>query len=116
MCTCLVHQLVSVAGDQHLAQANDKLLHLTQALVQLVMSISKSTMSPTAAVNAMFPVAAHTCLIPRDSMCHARLKHCSKQIVKLVITMSLSFFFFFFFFGRERYSLHKCNDSNLKSM
>ena len=25
-------------------------------------------------------------------------------------------FFFFFFFGRERYSLHKCNDSNLKSM
>ena len=26
------------------------------------------------------------------------------------------FFFFFFFFGRERYSLHKCNDSNLKSM
>ena len=25
-------------------------------------------------------------------------------------------FFFFFFFWRERYSLHKCNDSNLKSM
>ena len=25
-------------------------------------------------------------------------------------------FFFFFFFGRERYSLHECNDSNLKSM
>ena len=29
---------------------------------------------------------------------------------------SFFFFFFFFFFGRERYSLHKCNDSNLKSM
>ena len=27
-----------------------------------------------------------------------------------------AFFFFFFFFGRERYSLHKCNDSNPKSM
>ena len=26
------------------------------------------------------------------------------------------FFFFFFFFGRERYSLHKCNDNNLKEM
>ena len=26
------------------------------------------------------------------------------------------FFFFFFFFRRERYSLHECNDSNLKSM
>ena len=25
-------------------------------------------------------------------------------------------FFFFFFFGRERYSLHKCNDNNLKEM
>ena len=24
--------------------------------------------------------------------------------------------FFFFFFGRERYSLHKCNDNNLKEM
>ena len=23
---------------------------------------------------------------------------------------------FFFFFGRERYSLHKCNDNNLKEM
>ena len=30
--------------------------------------------------------------------------------------VSWLFFFFFFFFGRERYSLHKCNDSNLKSM
>ena len=26
------------------------------------------------------------------------------------------FFFFFFFFGRERYSLHECNDNNLKEM
>ena len=26
------------------------------------------------------------------------------------------FFFFFFFFGRERHSLHKCNDNNLKEM
>ena len=26
------------------------------------------------------------------------------------------FFFFFFFFGRDGYSLHKCNDSNLKTM
>ena len=24
--------------------------------------------------------------------------------------------FFFFFFGRERYSLHKCNNNNLKEM
>ena len=31
-------------------------------------------------------------------------------------TIMSSLFFFFFFFGRERYSLHKCNDSNLKSM
>ena len=30
--------------------------------------------------------------------------------------LTTHFFFFFFFFGRERYSLHKCNDSNLKSM
>ena len=30
--------------------------------------------------------------------------------------LSRLFFFLFFFFGRERYSLHKCNDSNLKSM
>ena len=29
---------------------------------------------------------------------------------------TITSFFFFFFFGRERYSLHKCNDSNLKSM
>ena len=25
-------------------------------------------------------------------------------------------FFFFFFFGRDGYSLHKCNDSNLKTL
>ena len=24
--------------------------------------------------------------------------------------------FFFLFFGRDRYSLHKCNDNNLKEM
>ena len=37
--------------------------------------------------------------------------------VQLAMRGLLSWFvFFFFFFGRERYSLHKCNDSNLKSM
>ena len=32
------------------------------------------------------------------------------------VPMQFFFFFFFFFFGREGYSLHKCNDNNLKSM
>ena len=31
-------------------------------------------------------------------------------------SLMLEAIIFFFFFGRERYSLHKCNDSNLKSM
>ncbi len=30
--------------------------------------------------------------------------------------LASEFFFFFFFCGRDGYSLHKCNDSNLKSM
>ena len=36
--------------------------------------------------------------------------------LRLAVLHSIFFFFFFFFFGRDGYSLHKCNDSNLKTM
>ena len=53
----------------------------------------------------------HACFCPPT-------KHDTKldQLNKAKEKQALFFFFFFFFFGRERYSLHKCNDSNLKSM
>ena len=40
---------------------------------------------------------------------------CHTLLETVFVIGSLHTLFFFFFFGRDGYSLHKCNDSNLKT-
>ena len=47
---------------------------------------------------------------------HASIQCGHTIVIYIGLTTINKCFFIFFIFGRERYSLHKCNDNNLKEM
>ena len=47
---------------------------------------------------------------------HVLVKELSMGSALTMLAVPFHSFFFCFFFGRDGYSLHKCNDSNLKTM